>query len=126
MENERNAELEAQADKHGEKNKSEDLQNQLKAIGLTAEFRKKYSFDGKEYDKLDLSGLNKLTTLDAQHIDEVMESMGHHPAQKYKDTLFCKHVAMMVTGLPVEFFNQLSWIDMNEIVSRVGLYFLFM
>ena len=28
MENERNAELEAQADKHGEKNKSEDLQDQ--------------------------------------------------------------------------------------------------
>lgn len=116
------AELEAKADATANKNDMGDI---YKNMSLTVEFKKKYRFDGKEYDRLDLTRLRELTTLDAEYIDEVMEDMKHHPTHKYEDTAYCKHVAMLVTGLPVEFFNMLSWRDMNEIKGRIYIYFLF-
>lgn len=88
-------------------------------------FKKPYEFNGQEIGQVDMSGLEELTTLDAQTIDREVAALNHHPRTKFKDTLYCKHVAMRVTGLPADFFNMLRWKDMNEIVSAVTWYFLF-
>lgn len=115
------ADLEAAADAVSAENPAFDLDK----IGYTVTFAKEYNFEGKRIKDLDLSGLEDLTTIDAQEIDRIMAKLNHHPQSKFKDTLFCKHVAMRVTGLPVEFFNCLRWKDMNEVTSRIALYFLY-
>ena len=101
-------------------------QNQKKvaALPLIANFEKTYQFDGKEYDKLDLSGMRKLGTVDGQELDDVMRAMGRVLVNKFRDTMYCKHVAMRATKLPVEFFNTLSMKDMYEVENTVQYYFL--
>lgn len=101
-------------------------QNQKKVVELPliANFEKTYKFDGKEYGKLDLSGMRELGTVDGQELDDVMRAMGRVLVNKFRDTMYDKHVAMRATKLPVEFFNMLSMKDMYEIENTVQYYFL--
>lgn len=84
-----------------------------------------YNLDGKEIREVDLNGLEDLTTADGEYIDRVMAKMGYHPRDKFRDLTYTKHIAMRVTGLPVEFFNSLKWKDLQAISSRITVYFLF-
>lgn len=86
---------------------------------------KGYDLDGMEIREVDLSGLEELTTADGEYIDRVMSKMGYHPKDKFRDLTYTKHIAMRVTGLPVEFFNSLRWKDLQAISSRITIYFLF-
>ena len=83
-----------------------------------------YDLDGKTIDTVDLTGLEELTTMDAQEVDQIVSRLGHTPGNKWRDTLYTKHVAVKASGLPVEFFNRLRWNDMNNITSVVALHFL--
>lgn len=95
-------------------------------IQFTVKLSRKYDdLSGNQIDTVDLSGLETLTTMDAQEVDRIVSTLGHVPRNKWKDTLYTKHVAVKATGLPVEFFNQLLWKDMEEITSTVMYYFLF-
>lgn len=116
------AELMADAD--GRSGEKEDLK-QIR-IPLTVKLSRAYDdLSGNKVDTVDLSGLETLTTMDAQEVDRIVGKLGHAPANKWKDTLYTKHVAVKATGLPVEFFNQLLWKDMEEIRATVMYYFLF-
>lgn len=86
---------------------------------------REYRIMDKIVKEVDLSGLEDLTTLDAQEIDRVMAKMNYSPRNKFRDTLYTKHLAMRATGLPVEFFNMLNIKDMEAITSRVAIYFLY-
>ena len=81
--------------------------------------------NGEKIDTIDLSGLENLTTMDAQEVDQIVSKLGYVPRNKWRDTLYTKHVAVKATGLTVEFFNALAWKDMEEITSVVACYFLF-
>lgn len=118
------AEIEAAADSISAK-KEEDPREEEKNTTFVIPLRKTYSFGGEKIDSVDLSGLEKLTTIDAQEIDKVVDAMNWHPRNKFRDTVYLKHIAMRVTGLSVDFFNMLSWKDMNNICARETLYFLF-
>lgn len=91
-------------------------------------FDKEYEFDNgagkKLYKSIDMSGLYELTTVDGEIFDRVLAKAGHRPGNKYTDTTYTKHVAMRVTGLPVEFFNMLNIRDMQKVTAVVYLYFL--
>ena len=119
-----NAELEAKADSISMK-EEEDPKEKAEKISYEVLLGREYEFNDKKIKSVDLSGLKKLTTLDAQEVDKVMQAMGWHPANKFRDTIYLKHVAMRATGLPVEFFNSLNWKDMNNIAARVTVYFLY-
>ena len=119
-----NAELEAAADSISAK-KEEDPREAEKNTTFIIPLRKTCNFEGKSIDSVDLSRLEKLTTIDAQEVDKVADAMNWHPRNKFRDTIYLKHIAMRVTKLPVEFFNMLSWKDMNNICARETLYFLF-
>lgn len=118
------AEIEAAADSISAK-KEEDPREEEKNTTFVIPLRKTYSFGGEKIDSVDLSGLEKLTTIDAQEVDKVVDAMNWHPRNKFRDTVYLKHIAMRVTGLSVDFFNMLSWKDMNNICARETLYFLF-
>ena len=119
-----NAELEAAADSISAK-KEEDPREEEKNTTFIIPLRETYNFGGKSIDSVDLSGLEKLTTIDAQEVDKVVDAMNWHPRNKFRDTIYLKHIAMRVTILLVEFFYMLSWKDMNNICARETLYFLF-
>jgi len=102
----------------------EELEDINKRIPFVVKFSTKYQFDGSEISEIDLSGLEDLTTQDAQFLDKVMVKMQHRPNDKFRDTIYTKHIAMKVTGLPVEFFNMLRMKDMQNITSRIAIYFL--
>lgn len=126
------AELEAAADQVAspkresvsEPEETEDAEN-AEANRLTVDFTRKYEFDGKTYDSIDLSGLVDLTTEDLELFDRVLIRLDHRPQNKFNDTTYAKHVAMKVTKLPVEFFNQLGLRDMLIVVGVIHSYFLF-
>lgn len=116
-----NADLMAAADdRSGEK---EELS--VTAIPYVVKLSKLYDLDGRKVDSIDLSGLENLTTMDAQEVDRIVNKLGHTPRSKWKDTLYTKHVAVKASGLPVEFFNGLRWKDMDNVTSVVALHFLF-
>lgn len=119
-----NAELEAAAD-NAVKNEKGSIEKINRELSYEIELTREYDFDGERIRKVDLSGLKELTTVDGTEIDQVMERMNHEPRNKFRDLTYTKHIAMRVTGLPVEFFNNLTWKDMERIKNRITLYFLF-
>lgn len=119
-----NAELEAAAD-NAVKNEKDSIEKINRELSYEVELTREYDFDGEKIRKVDLSGLKELTTVDGTEIDQVMERMNHEPRNKFRDLTYTKHIAMRVTGLPVEFFNNLIWKDMERIKNRITLYFLF-
>ena len=87
--------------------------------------KNKYTFNEKEIEQIDLSGLKDLTTIDAQELDKTMVRLNHQiVGYKFQDTVYCKHIAMRATGLSADFFNTLKWGDMEEIKSRIMLFFM--
>ncbi len=118
-----NAELEAAAD-NAVKNEKGSIEKINRELSYEVELTREYDFDGERIRKVDLSGLKELTTVDGTEIDQVMERMNHEPRNKFRDLTYTKHIAMRVTGLPVEFFNNLIWKDMERI-KNITLYFLF-
>lgn len=119
-----NAELEAASD-NAVKNEEDSIEKINRELSYEVELTREYDFDGTKIRKVDLSGLKELTTVDGTEIDQVMERMNHEPRNKFRDLTYTKHIAMRVTGLPVEFFNNLIWKDMERIKNRITLYFLF-
>lgn len=119
-----NAELEAASD-NAVKNEEDSIEKINRELSYEVELTREYDFDGERIRKVDLSGLKELTTVDGTEIDQVMERMNHEPRNKFRDLTYTKHIAMRVTGLPVEFFNNLIWKDMERIKNRITLYFLF-
>lgn len=119
-----NAELEAASD-NAVKNEEDSIEEINRELSYEVELTREYDFDGTKIRKVDLSGLKELTTVDGTEIDQVMERMNHAPRNKFRDLTYTKHIAMRVTGLPVEFFNNLIWKDMERIKNRITLYFLF-
>lgn len=89
------------------------------------DFFKEYEFSGKKIQSVDLSGMNDLTTEDAEKFDRIMARLGLNTPSKLEDTTYTKLVAMKVTGLPVEFFNKLSIRDMRLVTVKVYNFFLF-
>ena len=111
-------EIEASADSVNEEKLTE---NDLAYIH---KFSKPYVFDGETYTEIDLTGLKDFTTADAERVDRVMMKMGHRVTNKIQDTTYIKHLAMRVTGKPVEFFNSLPWKEMLMIQGIVQMYLL--
>lgn len=120
---EREAEMEAAADitAGDDEEEAADINERIPFI---VKLSGEYELDGRQIREVDLSGLVDLTTADAQDVERVMNKMKHHPQNKFRDIMYTKHIAMKVTGLPVEFFNGLSWKDMEAVSARIAIYFL--
>lgn len=85
---------------------------------------KEYLFDGKKIDRIDFSSLPDMTTMDLEYADRILAHLQHNPADKYRDTLWVKYIAVRATGYTPEFFNKLSMRDMLGIVGIIRTYFL--
>ncbi len=123
VEAERNASSVNESEKKEEMSEEEAIK-EAEENRFLVPFTKEYVWNGQKIDSLDLSGLENLTTADGEHAEHVLARLGHFPANKFRDTTYTKLIAMRVTGLPIEFFNQLAIRDMMVITAKVYNYFL--
>ncbi len=88
---------------------------------LVLKLSKPYSFDGKEYTELDLSGLERVTAATLENIGRVVlkSSPEQNPATLEMTLGYCQHLAARVTALPFEFFKGLPAKDAISLKSLV-------
>lgn len=86
-------------------------------------FAHPYTFEGKEYDGVDLSALDTMTTEQLIQCDRIFESSGSVSALKELNVEYACIVAAEATGLPVEFFKGLPAREGARIKTKVGGYF---
>ena len=81
-------------------------------------FTKPYTFEGKEYKEIDLSGMDKITLADMSAIENRIRtgSFGKNTNFMIELTLeYACHFAAKVTELPVEFFLGIPATDAMEL-----------
>lgn len=78
-------------------------------ISLVLKFKKPYTFDGKQYNEVDLSGLEDATAKDLEAVGRILEKQGKgmNPATMEMTMGYAQLLANRVTGLPIEFFKNL-------------------
>ncbi len=70
-------------------------------------FNKPYTFEGKEYTEIDISGVEELTTKDIADADREFVTMGYVAAMNEMSVPYAAVVAAKATKKPVEFFMNL-------------------
>lgn len=86
-------------------------------------FGKPYTFEGKEYTQIDLSGMKGLRPsdfFDASKSFNMEEYINPRPEAEPK---FCCDIAGRAAGLPVEFFEDLPIRDVRKIRNCVQDFF---
>lgn len=88
---------------------------------LVLKFSKPYSFDGKEYTELDLSGLERVTAATLENISRTIlkKSPDQNPATIEMTLSYCQHLAARVTELPFEFFKEMPAKDAISLKTLV-------
>lgn len=86
-------------------------------------FKRSYTFEGKEYKEIDLSGAQDLTGAQYCKIERNFERGGNFSALKELNTSYIFMIASEVTGLPLEFFNNLRGSDIVQVRNAISSYF---
>lgn len=95
----------------------DDSVNEVDAVVI---FSKKYKYDGKTIESVDLSGLNDLTAEDGQEIERLYKKITKTYSSSPEMTVdYAMAAASRITGLPVEFFKNISLKDVVKIKNRV-------
>lgn len=95
--------------------KIEDKKEENKHVKLS----KTYEFEGRQISEIDLSGLEDLTAEDLIQAGKTYSSAGNVSAVRELDLEYTLYVAMLKTGLPIEFYHQLASRDAMKIKNRV-------
>lgn len=74
---------------------------------LVVTFKKPHMYEGKEYEKVDLKGLDTLTTADLIEADNQFSAEGQFAMVNEMTTGYSIIVAAKVTDLPIEFYRSL-------------------
>ncbi|PAQ15072.1 hypothetical protein CD798_08495 [Bacillaceae bacterium SAOS 7] len=70
-------------------------------------FKKPYLFEGKEYNSIDLSGIDNLTGVDLLEADQIYSNTGQYSPMPEMTLNYTFVIATKVTKQPLEFFHQL-------------------
>lgn len=85
-------------------------------------FKKPYSFEGKEYKEVDLSGLENLSTDDLIAADKQFSASGQAAMMNETNLSYCMIVASKAAGIPVEFFNRLPAREGIRVKNKVVVF----
>ena len=86
-------------------------------------FSKPYKFEGKIYEKVDLSGLDDLTAADMIAANKVLDRTGSFTFLPEMSLEYACIIAARATKLPVEFFKGLHPKEAIKIKNRVTSFF---
>lgn len=80
-----------------------------------------YKFEGQEYTEIDLSGLEKLTVMDAIQAQKNLANQRELAAVALTETAtaFAREMAAKATGLPIEFFKMMPRGASKKVVQAV-------
>lgn len=82
-------------------------------------FKAPYTFEGKEYTEVDLSGLEKLSAADLIEADKQFNSSGQIAMMNEVSLGYCLIVASKASGKPIEFFQKLPAPDAIKVKNTV-------
>lgn len=86
---------------------------------MKIEFKKPYSFEGKEYKDIDLSNAVNLSTKDLIEADRLFNSSGQMALMNEMATGYTCIIASKATGLPIEFFENLPAREGLKVKNKV-------
>jgi hypothetical protein len=87
---------------------------------LVIELKKPYEFEGKSYDKIDLSGLENITGNDMIQVNRILEKQGQLPVLQEMKLEYAQEMASRITGYPVEFFKGLRAKDSIKLKNTIS------
>ena len=96
----------------------------MKKNDYLVKFSGPYTFEGKEYNEIDLSGITKLTVDDLAIAQSLVAEMGRTAAVIEVDYTYILILASKACGLPIEFFSGLPGKYGAQIKRVVSNYFL--
>ena len=83
-------------------------------------FSNTYNFEGKEIKEIDLSKLNELSGKDSKQIKKLYKKIADNTSVSPETTdEYAMAAASFITGLPLEFFEQIRLPDLVKIRLRV-------
>lgn len=104
--------------------KSEKTKEDEEKDSLIIIFARTYSFEGTEYDRVDLSGIKELTTRDLTAAEKMFYSSGNIAPINEMSTAYTTMVAARATNLPIELFENLKANDAVKIKNAVSSFLL--
>ncbi|RDY28657.1 phage tail assembly protein [Lachnotalea glycerini] len=90
---------------------------------LVVSLSKSYQFEGKTYDKIDLSNLEDLTAADMIAAQKVLDRSGSFSFNPELSLEYSCIMASKATGQPLEFFHGLRPKDALKVKNRVTGFF---
>lgn len=90
---------------------------------MIVKFDRPYTFEGKEYAELDLSGLANLTSQDMFNASKIFSTEDYISPKPEADPKYCCLLASIACGLPREFFNKLPMKDGMKVRDCVFNFF---
>lgn len=95
----------------------------VKGNEYIVEFAKPYTFEGKEYEKIDLNGLENLTTGDLAEVSKHFSTNEYLTPRPEADVTYCCMLAAIVAHLPNEFFYKLPAKEGVKVRNAVQTFF---
>ena len=86
-------------------------------------FGKTYHFEDKDYESIDLSGLDNLTAENMIAADKYLTTNGNFSPMPEMSLEYALYISSVATGLPVEFFRKLTPKDAIKVKNRVTNFF---
>ncbi|MEZ3453525.1 MAG: phage tail assembly protein [Oscillospiraceae bacterium] len=86
-------------------------------------FAKPYTFEGKTYTQIDLSGLESLTAKDMVDAENWLTKNGTVSALPEMSMQYANFIAARASGQPIEFFKRLSPKNAIKVKNRVTNFF---
>ena len=96
----------------------ETLENSMVVV-----FKKPYKFEGKLYDRVDLSGMEDMTAADMIAANKVLDRSGSFSFLPEMSLEYACIIAAKATKLPIEFFKGLHPKEAVKVKNRVTSFF---
>lgn len=90
---------------------------------MIIKFSRKYSFEDREYEELDLSGLENMSATDMIAANKILEKSGSFSFLPEMSLEYACIISARATKIPVEFFKSLHPKDAIKVKNRVTSFF---
>lgn len=88
--------------------------------GMVLKLKAPYTYKGKTYKEVDMSGAAELTVLDMAHAENELAAAGHVAAEPALDYLYCCLMAARASGMDKEFFTGMPLTEATHIKNAMN------
>lgn len=88
--------------------------------GMVLKLKAPYTYKGKTYKEVDMSGAAELTVLDMAQAENELAAAGHVAAEPALDYLYCCLMAARASGMDKEFFTGMPLAEATHIKNAMN------